>query len=268
MTSNELRARRLAESFRAEHGLGDLPIKDVFELVHVTLEVDVLSMDAGEGEHGLSMLDGNTSRAVIVVATTSHPMRQRSSVAHEIGHVIAGDLEKPESLVPGERNRAEICADAFARHLLVPLDALRRQYPPSAEKNLGLRELSDVVQEFEVSPQVAAIQLREVKAITRETCEEWSRSSAAQLAANFGWLSQYRSLVADSERPRAPQRLMARAVDGYRHGVLGVAELAAWYDQDPGELEEHLGLPDLIPADDSTEIDDGDLFPGLAGPGA
>jgi len=46
--------------------------------------------------------------------------------AHELGHHIAGDLTSGKTLTPGERSPAEIRADAFARHLLLPLAAVRR----------------------------------------------------------------------------------------------------------------------------------------------
>ena len=68
-------------------------IKDMFELAHVVARVDVISMDASEAEHGLSMTDPATGKVVIAVATTTQPMRQRSSIAHELGHVLAGDLD-------------------------------------------------------------------------------------------------------------------------------------------------------------------------------
>ena len=82
------------EEFRAAHDLGDAPVKDMFELVHATVGIDVLSMEASDAEHGLSMRDTATGRVVIAVATTPNPMRPRSSVAHELGHVVAGDLEE------------------------------------------------------------------------------------------------------------------------------------------------------------------------------
>jgi Zn-dependent peptidase ImmA (M78 family) len=253
MTSNEQRAKLLAENFREQYRLGDVPIKDMFELVHVTAGVDVISMHADEAEHGLSMADPATGSAVIAVATTTHPMRQRSSIAHELGHLLGGDLERPKSRNPGERGPEEIRADAFARHLLLPLDGVRRRFS-EPEDEISLADLSDLVQEFEVSPHLAAIQLRTAKLIDRATCDAWSALSARYLATSFGWLSQYRSLAADSTQPRAPQGLMIKAVKGYRKGVLGITELATWYGQEAAELERALGPEQVL----DTEQDDWD----------
>lgn len=49
---------------------------------------------------------------------------------------------------------------------------------------------------------------------------------APQLAARFGWNDQYRALQADSDQPRAPQRLLARAIKGYEEGVLSAQAIA------------------------------------------
>lgn len=259
MTTNEQRAEALAEDVRRRHDLGDGPIKDLFEFVHATADVDVLSMDAPQAEHGLTMIDPATGRAVIAVATTPHPMRQRSSIAHELAHVLAGDLDQPEQLTPGERSPQEIRADAFARHLLLPLGAVAKRFA-KVQAEPTLVQLSDLVQEFEVSPALAAIQLRTLGLIDADTCTRLSALSTAHLATRFGWLSQYRALAADSMQPRAPQRLMARAVEGYRRGVLGIAELALWYEQDATELEKQLG-PQETPEDDDWDSD-APLFPG------
>ncbi|GAA2677490.1 ImmA/IrrE family metallo-endopeptidase [Actinoplanes palleronii] len=259
MSPNEQHARQLAEAFRAEHGLDDTPIKDMHELVHVTKGIDVISMPVPDAEHGLSMHDPATGRVVIAVATTAHPMRQRSSIAHELGHVVAGDLERDTYLAPGERSPEEIRADAFARHLLLPLGGVRQRFPTEATEGVTLSVLSDLVQEFEVSPPIAAIQLRTLGLIDAATCTTWSAKSAANLATTFGWGSQYRSLTTDSTAPRAPQSLMARAVEGYQRGVLGITELAAWYGQDATELQKELGPPQSPDEDDEWD-DDAPLF--------
>jgi len=260
VNSNERQAVQLAQTFRSDRALGAFPIKDVFEMVRAT-KVDVFSIDAAEEEHGLSMLDPETERVVIVVATTHHPMRQRSSVAHELGHLLRGDLNAPEVLRPGKRAPAEICADAFARHLLLPLEAVRGRLG-SAAGAASRSDLSALVQEYGVSPAIAAIQLKGAALITVETCQEWKGLTSRQLALEFGWLNQYQCLVEAARRPRAPQLLMERAVAGYRRGVLGIAELSAWYGQSAQSLRDELGEP--TPAEDSGDDWDFDvpLFPG------
>lgn len=52
------------------------------------------------------------------------------------------------------------------------------------------------------------------------------RLSTPQLAARFGWVDQYQVLQASSDRRRAPQRLLARAIAGYVEGVLPAQAIA------------------------------------------
>jgi Zn-dependent peptidase ImmA (M78 family) len=260
MSSNEQQATRLAQVFRQDHNFGISPIGDVFEMVHTATGVDVFSIDAAQEEHGLTMLDPDTGRRVIVVATTAHPMRQRSSVAHELGHLLRGDLDTAEQAPPGERNPAEICADAFARHLLLPLDAVRTHLAKADAASLA--DLSDLVQTYEVSPAIAAIQLRTADLITEETCRDWMRRPCRHLALQFGWLNQYDSLADASRRPRAPQTLMKRAVAAYNDGVLDITELATWYGTSEHDLRAELCEPHPAPAaiDDPWDLD-APLFP-------
>lgn len=149
MSSNERIGAELAESFRVTHELGTGPLGDLFTLSEETVGVDVMSMDAGESEHGLTAWDPATGRAVIAVATTPHPMRQRSSIAHELGHVLQG-IDAPTAF-PGERSPQEIQADSFARHLLLPRAELR-----NIGRSPSLAQFSEIVRTFGLSPQMAA----------------------------------------------------------------------------------------------------------------
>lgn len=209
-------------------------------------------MEAAEAEHGLSMRDPGSGRIVIAVATTPYPMRQRSSLAHELGHVLAGDLTSKVVARPGSRSPAEIRADVFARHLLLPVTALHARFGFSAAP-VDHAGLAAVVQEFEVSPQLTAVQLKQAGLINTALCKEFSSLTTVKVATRYGWLTQYKTLALASGLPRSPQELMRRAVEGYGAGVLGIAELASWYGQAPEDLREQLGEP----AQAATAGDDG-----------
>jgi hypothetical protein len=86
--------------------------------------------------------------------------------------------------------------------------------------------LSTVVQRFLVSPQIAAIALEQAGYIDEAAKRDWMALSAPHLAARFGWSDQYQALQADSDRRRAPQRLLARAIAGYAEGVLPAQAIA------------------------------------------
>lgn len=241
----------MAHDLRSRLRLGDGPIKDLFELAYLAADVDVLSMDAPDEEHGLTVTDTKTGRTVVAVAITPHAMRQRSSIAHELGHILAGDLDREGVLPTGQRNCEEQRADAFARHLLLPSAWVETKF--ASGQKVTLHDLSEIVQEFGLSPAMASIQLQKTGVIDCGVCDEWMRQSSGMLAARFGWLSQYHDMCTASHQPRAPQRLMARAAAGYKAGIISSVELSRWYGQPAEELEELLGPPELV-----AETDDGD----------
>ena len=80
--------------------------------------------------------------------------------------------------------------------------------------------LSTVVQRFLVSPQIAAIALEQADYIDEVTKRDWMALTAPYLAARFGWSDQHQALQADSDRRRAPQRLLAHAIADYTEGFL------------------------------------------------
>ena len=151
-------------------------------------------------------------------------MRQRSTLAHELGHVQVEDWVDSDTGDWSERSPAEIRADAFARHLLVSVDGLQEFIRP--ELPVGLSTLSAVVQRYLISPPIAAIAMHQAGFIDDTLKQEWMTRSAPQLAARFGWADQYQLLQASSDRRRAPQRLLARAITGYVEGVLPAQAIA------------------------------------------
>lgn len=273
-TRAEQEGRAVAESFRRDHHLGTQPLGDLVALIEQTTGIDVAVLDAEPDEHGLVMRDPRRGAIFIGVARTSHPMRQRSTLAHELGHVLfedwsnaeVGDLSKPSP-------KEDRCR-AFARHLLVPVDGVRELYADCQERTLS--SLSATVQRFLVSPAIAAIAWEQAGFIDLATSKQWGAHSTPQLAARFGWSDQYHALRAESNRRRAPQRLLARAIKAHELGVLSAQTIATLrgvpLDEAEAELSEAgvaqgtpsvewvdaVDLPDVhvdLPDDDENDAD-------------
>ena len=219
----EEQAREAALAFRTQHGLGVQPIGDLISMIEQTTGHDVAIISADTDSHGLSMRDPATGRVYIAVAATPHPMRQRSTLAHELAHVIFEDWEGHDR--DGERPMQEIRADAFARHLLAPSSGVQQTTERAAGDPSG--HLSDVVQRYLVSPAIAAIVLADCGLISAETKTDLMVLTTYQVAARNGWLDQYRSLQDASNRQRAPQSLLRRATAAYSEGLIGLPIIAA-----------------------------------------
>jgi Zn-dependent peptidase ImmA (M78 family) len=249
--SVEVEGREAAERFRRDHHLGVQPLGDLIAIIEQTLGVDVAVLDAGPDEHGLTMRDPEHGAVVMGVARTRNPMRQRSTLAHEVGHVLFGDgADDAGEHAWAERTPQEIRADAFARHLLVPLPGLRLFL--SGQGPVSVATLSAVVQCFLVSPAVAAIALHQAGYVDEATKQEWMAMSTPQLAVRFGWGDHYQALQADSDRRRAPQRLLARAIRGYEQGVLSAQAIATLRGVPLAVAEADLREAGIVPADHST----------------
>lgn len=224
MSSAESQGRQAALDFRRRHALGTQPLGDLVALIEQTTGYEVAILDADPDEHGLTLRDPEKERVYIGVARTPHPMRQRSTLAHELGHVLFEDWDAPKPDEPGERTHGEIRADAFARHLLAPVEGVRQL--ALGEHALTESDLSTVVQRYLVSPVIAAIALHEAGRIGPATKQEWMGFRTPQLAVRHGWSDQYNALAGDSGRTRAPQRLLSRAVAGYAEGLVSAQTIA------------------------------------------
>ena len=180
----EAEGRTAAEQFRRNHHLGLQPLGDLVAVIEQATGVDVAVLDAGPDEHGLTMQDPARGYTVIAVARTEHPMRQRSSMAHELAHVIFEDWQLNDTRNWDARSPDEVRADAFARHLLIPVAAVREQVGdlPTVDQDT----LSSLAQRFLVSPRS-------------------SRSPSATPAismrqpTNSGWASPLPSLLSDTD---------------------------------------------------------------------
>lgn len=204
--------------------MGVQPFGDFVAIIEQATGIDVAVLDVGPDEHGLTMRDPRRNAVFIGVARTQRPMRQRSTLAHELGHVLFEDWVDDGTGRWSDRTPREIRADAFARHLLVPADGLREFL--GSQLPINQSALSAVVQRFLVSPPIAAIALHQAGYIDTATKSEWMSVSTPQLAVRFGWIDQYRTLQSDSNQRRAPQRLLARAIKGYVEGVLPAQAIA------------------------------------------
>lgn len=252
----ESQARAAADQFRRDHGFGLAPLGDLVALIELTLGVDVAILAAPPDSHGMTLRDPERDVVMVAAARTRNPMRQRSTLAHELAHIVFNDYAEPRASGWGRRDPEEVRADNFARNLIVPLGDLGEvaadvsQHGPSE-----LSTLSALVQHFLASPAIVAIQLANAGMISEELKTEWvATMTAPKLAGKFGWADQYRLMQHESHARRAPQRLLARAVDGYTRGIVSVAYIARLRGMGVAEVEAEFAEQGIEPiSDDSGE---------------
>ncbi|UZF48344.1 ImmA/IrrE family metallo-endopeptidase [Rhodococcus rhodochrous] len=258
--SAETEGREAAAEFRRSHHLGTQPLGDLVALIEQTTGNDVAVLDGGPDEHGLTVRDRERGAVFIAVARTPHPMRQRSTLAHELAHVLFEDWTEEPSTGTDRRPHHEIRADAFARHLLVPVQGVQ-EVVETRPASLG--ELSRVVQLFGISPAIAAIALHEAGYIDADTKSAWRAMTTAQVATRFGWTDHYQLLQAQSNTRRAPQKLLARAIEGYIENVVSAQTLATLRGVDVDEVIRGLSAEGVIPREQEPQWASVDDLPSI-----
>ncbi|PCC83285.1 toxin [Corynebacterium accolens] len=214
--------KELAARFREENKLGTEPIDDINSLMKL-VDADFIILELPQDLDALTLRDPASGDLTVGIGTSSNPFRQRLTVAHEIGHIVAGDVtEDGAALLCDTTHPSETRANTFARCVLCPVEALRDLPQTSPAEEL----LSYVVQRFQVSPTVAAIQLCEAGVISEETKEELKSYSAKRLASQFGWKANYDYAAKISELPRSSERLVADAYKAYDKGLIALPSVA------------------------------------------
>lgn len=246
-----------ARAFRDRHGLGIAPLADLVALIEQTQSAEVAVLPARDDEHGMTMVDPQRGSTIVAVATSEHPMRWRSTLAHELGHLVFGDHNTGSPNTLHTDRAIEDRAQTFARHLLLPPEAMQRALTTTAGPSQ--EALSEIVQRFAASPPMVSRQLLDLALIDGETHQAWKSIYTPQLAARFGWAEHYQSLQAESRQRRSPQRLLTRAIAGYIAGVVAVETLASLRGIDVLDMERELRDAQIQPAAagaDSTGLDD------------
>lgn len=220
----------LADAVRAQVRLPVPLPSDVIGLaaaIESALGYDVSLEALGHGVDGLSVACGNLHLAM--VSTSVAPARQRWTLAHEVGHLVAGDTQElhVDASVWDSGSTVERRANAFAAAFLMPVSQLRERLAGAQEPSEEL--VASLMDHFNVSLQALAYRLHNVGIMN---------AAGRDRVLNMQPLL---SLIrAQQVRPGAtrwyPTQLGEAAIRAYQGGQLGVRWLAAFLEVDAEEL--------------------------------
>ena len=231
----------------ADPAVGSLP-----DLVEDHFGADVAVLDIPAGCDGLSWRDDHSW--LIVAATSQAPTRQRFTIAHELGHLLAGDDQKlhvdVDVTAPGLADRgSEMRANAFAAAFLLPRDALEQVV--QADQELSQQAFAEHAMRFAVSPSTLWFRLRNLLGI--ELPESWRRLTTAECAHLAGRSDQFAEQLAAARRERLPKALVRETYAAYAAGQMTLRPLAALLGVPVHALRESLEAtpraegPDFLP---------------------
>jgi hypothetical protein len=168
------------------------------------------------------------------------------TLAHELGHVLAGHAGDPITLdreLSGSTD-AERIANAFAANYLMPEAEICRKI---AERGRNVSTLAYLTYRFGVSYESLVYRLHNLRLINAEGRDKLKSISWQQISSHFddpelssdlsreqiGRL-QYRGTAKPAGR--APALLLRRASEGYRKGIISVRPLAGLMGIDHEQL--------------------------------
>ena len=260
---------RLAEWVRRTLRLGDGPLLRFPELLEERFHLDVDLSPLPEAVDGLCV--GLGDRALVLVGSRKPSSRQRFTLAHELAHYLVDDLDpfRVDELGVRARSLAEMRANAFAAHLLMPEAGVRaavRGVEDDAERAVR------VALSFGTSVSAAAYQLGNLGLLPDAARDRLAMAGSKPLLMRYALPSDWQQDESGRDRVRPPSRLYGRATLAYRRGLIGlqpIAELLQRSDHEQlrQELDDAGLAPDLDAAIDDIGSDLADEIIGEMAPG-
>jgi Zn-dependent peptidase ImmA (M78 family)/transcriptional regulator with XRE-family HTH domain len=252
----------LADRVRSQLGLGIADLAAEVGTLAASIEskfsIDVAIEPLPGGLDGLAV--ARRPFGLIMVSSSIPATRQRYTMAHELGHLMAGDGHKiiDENVLDG-KSPEEQRANSFAAAFLMPAGALRTAF--EGQPAVGEQLIADLLGRYRVSLDALAFRLNNVGLINATTREEVRRMSSARIS-----LRQGRALDLQARNgKRWPGLLLSRAVEAYATGRISIRPLASLVGVDPDILLQELAPPKFGPVEGAPveSAQDDDLVPML-----
>ena len=200
------------------------------------LGVNVAFEPLGPGFDGIAL---NSAASRVILVNTSIPWsRQRFTLAHEVGHVLAGDGRESgvcidEDVMAGQRveeNRANV----FAACLLMP----RLDLCQDLQNTDGVDDATfgRLVGKYRVSASAMAWRLKNLGLVDAARRARLGSMRPAEAARLGGWQPELGRLAVDQRRSRAPRILAERTILAFADGTVSARLLATVLNADPDEV--------------------------------
>ena len=227
----------LAQVTEASRSVGDADLPGMTEAVFGA-DVAVVVLDAGFDGLAASSDDAK----LIVLGTSQVPARQRFTLAHELGHLLAGDdqgvhLDRDIYDRAQAKDPSEMRANSFASAFLMPEDVLRAAVGPDGLTEPGFAALAC---DLKVTPSALAFRLRDLRLIDSGRCDRYKSLSAAKAATIARRGEELAQRVALANAPRPPGLLVRDAYAAYETGATTLRPYANLLGVDVDELRQNL----------------------------
>jgi Zn-dependent peptidase ImmA (M78 family)/transcriptional regulator with XRE-family HTH domain len=214
-------ARRAIET----HGLAVRALRDLPAVVETVFGIDVGVESLPGAADGLSY--SRDGFRLALVSNRKSWTRQRFTLAHEVGHILAGDAQELQVDLnvlssDTERKGTEIRANAFAAELLMPAELVRS----TLARNVDDKQFAKLVGILGVSPSALALRCFNLGLIDGGRRRKLGTLSAWEAAELGGWVEDHIALVQRQTMTRVPSDLLDRAHRAYHAGKISARPLA------------------------------------------
>lgn len=242
----ELAVDRLGRPIR------DLDTPTLISVVEKALGINVVVTELPAACDGIAYEDGEFR--VVVLAQSESAERQRWTLAHEVGHILAGDARDAivEETIGGTIGAAKISegrADSFAACFLMP----RSEIDACLGARSAVSAFDELVWSFCVSPRAMAWRLFHEGMMTAGERDQLRGGTSRETASRLRSMAEFALRSQIACQPRAPWALVERYLDLHAEGLATlrpVAKLLGW------DLE---GTITFFARDDARDFSDGPL---------
>ncbi len=226
-------------------------VDDLPDTVEQVFGVDVGIEDL-PGFDGLSWC--RNGFRLLLISNAGSWTRQRFTIAHELGHVIAGDAQDLQvdldvTAPSTGHSHTEMRANAFAAAFLMPADTITSRWHGVDE---GL--FAQLVGELRVSPSTLAWRLKNLSLIDTAERSRLGSNALWKCAQRGDWLDTYHALTRIQPEIRRPGLLSRDALRAFEDGSVSARVAARVLDIPPETL-----LPASPPHDKVDGSVDDDL---------
>jgi Zn-dependent peptidase ImmA (M78 family) len=217
------------------------------ELLEERFRLDVDLSPLPEAVDGLCVSMGD--HTLILVGSRKPSSRQRFTLAHELAHYLVDDLDPLYVDERGVRTRsvAEMRANAFAAHLLMPEPGVRTAIEGTAD---DAERAVRVALAFGTSVSAAAYQLGNLGLLPATVRDRLAETGSKPLLMRYALPSDWQQDELGRGQVRPPGRLYGRATLAFRRGLIGlepIVDLLQRSDRD--QLRQELEDAGLAPVE-------------------
>lgn len=204
---------------------------DLADLIEDNFGADIVITGLAAGCDGVAWHEPGVR--LIIVATSPVPTRQRFTLAHELGHLLAGDDQQlwidEDVMDPADRRQpSEMRANAFAAAFLMPETTVRQ----TAERRRGdgqpltEHDFAAMVMEFVVSPSALSYRLSNLGLIDPRQRSSFASLTTTRCAELAEQVETYVEWAAVGARQRPPLAMLGQVLSAYLDGKTTLRPLA------------------------------------------